>query len=56
MIQKDLLDMLVCPACKKPLVLKTDPEALKCTACHRVYAVRDNIPNMLVDEATIEPS
>lgn len=56
MIQKDLLDILVCPACKKPLVLKTDPEALKCTACNRVYPVRDNIPILLVDKATIQPS
>jgi uncharacterized protein len=56
MIQKDLLEILVCPVCKKPLVLKVDPEALKCIACHRVYPVRDNIPILLVDQATIEPS
>ena len=56
MIPKDLLDILVCPACKKPLELRTNPEALKCTQCHRVYPVRDDIPVLLVDEATIEPS
>lgn len=56
MISKELLDILVCPACKKPLVLKVDPEALKCTACNRVYPVRDNIPVLLVDQATTDPS
>jgi uncharacterized protein len=56
MIPQDLLEILVCPACKKPLVLKVDPEALKCSECNRVYPVRDNIPILLVDQATIEPS
>jgi uncharacterized protein len=56
MIPQDLLEILVCPACKKPLVLKVNPEALKCDACQRVYPVRDNIPVLLVDEATVDPS
>lgn len=56
MIPKDLLEILVCPACKKPLVLKVDPEVLKCEQCKRVYPVRDNIPVLLIDQATIEPS
>jgi uncharacterized protein len=56
MIPQDLLDILVCPACKKPLVLKVNPEALKCSQCNRVYPVRDNIPVLLIDQATIEPS
>jgi uncharacterized protein len=54
MIDKDLLDMLVCPACKHALEYRQSPETLKCTQCHRVYKVEENIPNMLVDEATIE--
>jgi uncharacterized protein YbaR (Trm112 family) len=57
MLSQDLLDILVCPACKKPLLYRTAPgESLKCTECHRVYPVRDNIPIMLVDEAVTEPS
>jgi len=56
MISQDLLDILVCPACKKPLVLKNNGENLKCTECHRVYPVRDNIPILLIDEAVIEAS
>jgi len=55
MIDKELLELLVCPACKKPLEYRENPESLKCAQCHRVYAVQDNIPIMLVDEAKIEP-
>jgi LSD1 subclass zinc finger protein len=54
MIAKDLLEILVCPACKQPLDYREKPESLKCTQCHRVYAVKDDIPIMLIDEATIE--
>lgn len=54
MLSKDLLDILVCPACKQALEYRQNPESLKCTHCHRVYRVEDNIPIMLVDEATIE--
>jgi len=55
MIAKDLLEILVCPACKQALEYRQNPESLKCTQCHRVYAVKDDIPIMLVDEATVEP-
>ena len=56
MIPKDLLDILVCPACRKPLLLKENGASLKCTECRRVYPVRDNIPILLVDQAVIEPA
>lgn len=55
MLAKELLEILVCPACKQPLEYRQNPESLKCTHCRRVYAVKDNIPIMLVDQATIEP-
>ncbi len=55
MIEKDLLEILVCPVCKVGLEYRQNPETLKCTKCHRVYAVKDDIPNMLVDQAKIEP-
>jgi hypothetical protein len=54
MIAKDLLEILVCPACKRALEYRENPESLKCTQCRRVYAVKDDIPIMLLDEATIE--
>jgi len=55
MIAKALLEMLVCPACEQSLEYRQNPESLKCTQCHRVYVVKDDIPIMLIDEATIEP-
>ena len=54
MIAKELLEILVCPACHGALVLRESPESLKCQQCHRVYPVRDNIPIMLIDQAAIE--
>ena len=54
MIATDLLEMLVCPADKQPLEYRQNPESLKCTQCHRVYPVKDDIPIMLIDEAKIE--
>jgi uncharacterized protein YbaR (Trm112 family) len=54
MIAKELLEILVCPACKQSLEYRENPESLKCRQCYRVYAVKDDIPIMLVDEATIE--
>ena len=54
MIAKDLLEILVCPACKQPLEYRQSPESLKCKQCLRVYPVKDDIPIMLIDEATVE--
>ncbi|HEY6769956.1 MAG TPA: Trm112 family protein [Candidatus Sulfotelmatobacter sp.] len=56
MIAKDLLEILVCPACKQPLEHRQSPESLKCHQCRRVYAVKNDIPIMLIDEATVEAS
>ena len=54
-IPKELLAILVCPVCKKPVRLLPDNSGLKCEACRRVYPVRDDIPVMLPEEATIAP-
>ncbi|HET6647445.1 MAG TPA: Trm112 family protein [Pyrinomonadaceae bacterium] len=53
-ISHDLLEILACPACKAKVELKPDGSALKCVECKRVYPIRDDIPVMLIDEATIE--
>jgi uncharacterized protein len=56
MISQDLLEMLVCPVCKKPVVLNANGQSLKCDVCRRVYPIQDDIPIMLVDSATIDPA
>ena len=53
-VSQELLEMLACPACKAKVELKPDESALKCVECKRVYPIRDDIPVMLIDEATIE--
>ncbi len=50
----DLLAILVCPKCKGPLEHRAAPppnEELVCHACRLRYAVEDDIPIMLIDEA-----
>lgn len=54
-ISQDLLDILVCPVCHKKVHLLADNSGLKCEGCHRLYPVRDEIPVMLPEEATIAP-
>jgi uncharacterized protein YbaR (Trm112 family) len=54
-IPKELLDILVCPVCKAPVKPTPDDSGLKCQSCRRVYPVRDDIPVMLAEEATIAP-
>jgi LSD1 subclass zinc finger protein len=56
MMPQELLDILVCPLCRKPLVLKENGESMKCAECRRVYPVRDDIPILLVDKAVTDPS
>jgi len=53
-ISTDLLEILICPACRAKVELKPDGSGLRCLSCHRLYPVRDDIPVMLVDEATID--
>jgi len=48
-INKDLLDILVCPACRKDVELKDN--FIVCTACRRQYPIREGIPIMLINEA-----
>ena len=53
-VSKELLDILVCPQCKTPVRITADEKGLKCSTCHRVYPIRDDIPVMLLDEARVE--
>jgi hypothetical protein len=49
MIDKELLNILACPACKADVELKE--EKIVCKKCAKKYPVRDGIPIMLIDEA-----
>ena len=53
-VSEQLLEILVCPACRAKVELKPDGSGLKCVECKRVYPIRDDIPVMLIDEAKIE--
>ena len=52
-ISPDLLEMLVCPVCKVSVTLLNEQSGLKCRQCRRIYPVRDDIPVMLPEEASI---
>ena len=46
-----LLEILVCPLCKGPLVHRKSEGELVCKADRLAYPVKDGIPVMLEDEA-----
>jgi uncharacterized protein YbaR (Trm112 family) len=46
-----LLEILVCPICKGPLDYRKSAQELVCRPCRLAYAVHDDIPVMLEDEA-----
>ena len=50
-LNKELLDILVCPECKGDLELTDKEDGLICRACEVVYPIREDIPIMLVDES-----
>lgn len=49
-ISQDLLEILVCPACRARVELKEDGSALECENCGRKYSIQDDIPSMLIVE------
>lgn len=51
MIDKELLDILACPLCKREVRLEAD--RIVCTVCGRRYPIKDDIPIMLIDEAEL---
>ncbi|MFO7593335.1 MAG: Trm112 family protein [Pseudomonadota bacterium] len=50
-MDKKLLDILVCPLCKGPLVYQKSQQELICKADRLAYPIRDDIPVMLEEEA-----
>jgi uncharacterized protein YbaR (Trm112 family) len=55
-MDKKLLDILACPACKGPLVYKKEAHELICKGDRLAFPIRDDIPVMLENEArTLAP-
>lgn len=50
-MDRRLLDILVCPICKGPLVYRKRDQEFICPADALAFPVRDGIPVMLADEA-----
>lgn len=48
-----LLDILVCPLCKGPLVYDKVAQELICRADKLAYPIRDDIPIMWADQARV---
>jgi len=55
-VSQELLEILACPVCIKSVHVTPDGKGLKCEQCKRVYPIVDDIPVMLIEEATIEES
>ena len=51
-----LLDILVCPLCKSPLIYQKGAQELICKADRLAYPIRDDIPVMLEEEARRLPA
>jgi uncharacterized protein len=50
-LDKDLLEILICPDCHGDVEYKDRRKVIVCTQCSLQYPVRDGIPIMLVEEA-----
>lgn len=52
-MSEDLLALLVCPMGKASL--RREGEFLVCSQCGPRFAIKDEIPNMLIEEAELPP-
>ena len=51
-VEPELKEILACPKCKGELEFRDAQNEIVCRHCKLVYRVEDDIPVMLVDEAT----
>jgi uncharacterized protein YbaR (Trm112 family) len=51
MLNEALLSLLVCPLGKAPL--RREGDSLLCTRCGPRFCIKDDIPNMLIEEAEL---
>jgi uncharacterized protein YbaR (Trm112 family) len=55
-MDEKLLDILVCPICKGPLLYRKPAAELLCKPCRLGYPVQDGIPVMLEEDARKVPA
>ena len=51
MLNEEFLSLLACPLGKAPL--RQEGDVLICTRCGTRFAIKDSIPNMLIEEAEL---
>lgn len=51
-ISEELARILACPKCKGPVEIKHEENRIVCGECNLAYPVRDDIPVMIISEAT----
>src|SRR6266536_1717614 len=50
-VDKELLDIFICPSCGGDVEYRQDEEVIVCLKCGLRYPVKDDIPVMLIGEA-----
>lgn len=51
MLNEKLLEILACPKCKGDLEYREKEEVLICHECRLKYRIKDDIPDMLIEDA-----
>jgi uncharacterized protein YbaR (Trm112 family) len=54
-VDKELLDILICPSDHGEVEYREEEQLIVCTKCGLRYPVRDDIPVMLIEEAERPP-
>jgi len=50
-LEKELLEIIVCPKCKGDLIYEEEKNRLLCRTCKVYYPVKDEIPILLIESA-----
>lgn len=51
MVDKELLDILVCPKCRGNIKIHNNEKYIICENCNLAYYIDENMPVMLIDKA-----
>ena len=55
-LNKKLLEILACPQCHGTVRWDEKLQGVVCNQCKLLYEVKNDIPIMLVDAATVDPA